>query len=816
MDNLIRDFRMALRGLGKNPSFTAAAVACLALGVGVTTAMFSIVNGVLLRPLPYQEPDRIAVLNTRFVARGQERVSFSGHEYLDMKRLIDHAEGLRSFTAIGSYTPQYVNLTGDGEPERLVAGRASQSLFVTLGVAPLLGRGFAVEEDVYGKNGVVLLSHKLWQRRFGGDKAVLAKTLTMNNQSFRVIGVLPPEFRLGSIEFDLYVPLAPNLGQLPPRPARGLDLMARLAPGVAVATAQQELDRLAASFAEKFPDVYPPDSGYGLTVRGAKEALVGSQQARLLGLLAASALVLFVACVNVANLLFARATSREKEVAIVTALGADRRDLFRRFLVEGLLLALLGSVLGVALAAWATKGLVAVSPLQLPRLTEVGIDGRALLFALTAALSTGVVFGLLPALKALKGPAFEILKEGGKTSDSGSLGGRLRKTLVGLELALALMVLIGAALVIRSAQKIESLSPGFRPDNVVSARIFLTPAVYPKPDQQVAFFQRLVERVGALPGVEKAGAISHLPLGALVPQAGAVRAEGRPPADGREPPAAAWFVATPGYFEAMNLPVLAGRTFSAADDAAATPVLILNQDLAKRLFGDTDAVGQRVMVDRIGGPSPWAQVIGVVGNVKQRTLDEEDQPQVYFPHAQAPWVTMAVVARTTAAPESLSSALRGVVRELDPNQPVVDLQPVADVVHGSTSDRRFAARFFGLFAAIALLLSALGVYGVMLYSVGQRTREIGVRMALGADRASVISLIVGQGMRVALLGLAAGLVGAWAASRFLESQLYGLTGVDVPTYAAVTLVLASCALLACFLPARRATRVDPVNALRSE
>lgn len=816
MENLIRDLRFALRGLGKNPGFTAAALACLALGVGVTTAMFSIVNGVLLRPLPYQDPERVVVVNNRFLARDQPRVAMSGHEYLDMKRLVDNREGLRSFADIGSYTPQYVNLTGEGEPERLVAGRASYSLFTTLGVSPSPGRGFALEEDVYGKNGVVLLSHKLWMRRFGGDPAALDKTLTLNNQSYRVIGVLPSDFRLGTIEFDLYVPLAPNLGQLPPRPARGLETMARLAPGVTLDSANQELERLAASFAEKFPDVYPKDSGYGMTALTAKEALIGNQQARLLGLLAASALVLFVACVNVANLLFARATSREKEVAILTALGADRSVLFRRFLVEGLLLALVGSALGVLLAAWATKGLVAASPLQLPRLTEVGIDGRALAFALAAALVTGVVFGLLPALKARKGPAFEILKEGGKTSDGGALGGRLRKGLVGLELALALIVLIGAALVIRSARKIEALSPGFEANNVVSARIFLTPAVYPRPELQVAFFDRLVQRVAALPGVEAAGAISHLPLGALVPQAGAVRAEGRPPADGREPPAASWFVATPGYLEAMKLPILAGRAFTAADHGAATPVAIVNQDLARRLFGSAEAVGQRVMVDRIGGPSPWLQVVGVVGNVKQRTLEEEDQPQIYFPHSQFSWVTMAIVARTKSAPENLSTALRGVVRELDPNQPVVDLQPVDDVVHGSTSDRRFAAQFFGLFAGIALLLSALGVYGVMLYSVGQRTREIGVRMALGADRGSVVSLIVRQGMTVAALGLAAGVVGAWAASRFLESQLYGLSGVDLPTYLVVTVVLALCALGACFLPARRATRVDPVDALRAD
>jgi putative ABC transport system permease protein len=816
VENLIRDLRMALRGLGKNPSFTAAAVACLALGVGVTTAMFSIVNGVLLRPLPYQNPDQVAVLHNRFVARDQDRVPFSGHEYLDMKRLIETREGLRGFTAIGAYTPQYLNLTGEGEPERLVGGRASRSLFTTLGVSPVLGRGFAEEEDVYGKNGVALLSHKLWQRRFGGDRAVLDKTLTLNNQSFRVIGVLPADFRLGPIEFDLYVPLAPNLGQLPPRPARGLELMARLDPGVTPELAQQDLDRVARSFASQFPDVYPKDSGYGMTVKNAKDALVGGQRARLLGLLAASALVLFVACVNVANLLFARATSREKEVAIATALGADRGDLFRRFLVEGLLLAGAGAALGVLLAAWATQGLVAVSPLQLPRLTEVGIDGRALAFALGAAISTGVVFGLLPAWKARQGSAFEILKEGGKTSDGGALGGRLRKTLVGLELALALVVLIGAALVIRSSRKIESLSPGFQSDRVVSARIFLSPAVYPRPDLQVGFFDRLIERVGALPGVERAGAVSHLPLGALVPQTGGVRAEGRAPADGAEPPDAQWFVATPGYFETLNLPIVAGRGFATADHASATPVAVLNADLAKRLFGDTSALGQRVMIDRVGGPSAWLQVVGVVGNVKQRALDEPDQPQIYFAHAQYPWVAMAVVARTAAAPESLSSALRGVVRELDPNQPVVDLQPVAALVHGSTSDRRFAAQFFGLFGGIALLLSALGVYGVMLYSVGQRTREIGVRMALGADRGSVVSLIVGQGMRVAFAGLVAGLAGAWGASRFLESQLYGLDGVDLPTYLGVTVLLALFALLACFLPARRATRVDPVDALRSE
>ncbi len=810
MESLIRELRLAARSLVRSRSFSVVALLCLALGIGLDSAMFSIVDAVLLRPLPYREPQRVVLVYNRFLAKDMEKAPLSGHEFFDVR------DGNQAFAEVAAVIPRFLNLVGDGEPERLVGARVSASLFPLLGVRPELGRSFTPEEDVFGKGDVVMLSHELWQRRFGGDPGVIGRKLIFDGQPYTVIGILPEDFRFGTIDFDAWIPIATDLGHLPPRNARGLTVAARLAPGVSLAQAQEDLDRVSGRLRELYPQDYPEASGWGLRVVRARDDLVGDTRPALLAMLGAVTLVLLIACANVANLLLARAAARDKEVAIRGALGARPWRLARQFLTEGLVLSLAGAALGLLLAAWIPKIVTAIDPARIPRLGEAHLNLAVVAFGLAIAVFTSLAFGLVPLVRSVSGSMAGTLKEGGKTSAAGSAGRRLRSGLVVAEVAVALVVLIGAALLIESYRGLRRVDPGFRAQGALTFWVFLPPARYPDEAGRTQLVDRMLERLGALPGVTAASAISNLPMGPL-DTSGEVRVDGREARPEEGNPITGWRMATPGYFETMGIPILQGRGFQASDDGSAAGVVVLDRDLAARLFGDGEnPIGRRLALLRFDGSEDWRTVVGVVGHVRHKGLADEGSDQLYVPYAQYPYAAVAFVLRAGTGAEALSPAVRSVVRELQPDLPVLDLQPMQAYVDASISDQKLNALLLGIFAGAALLLAIAGVYGVLAYSVAQRTQEFGVRLAMGARRADVVRLVVRQALALAGLGLLVGLLAAAALVRVIESLLFGISGTDVMTYLVSALVLCGLAMLAGYLPALRATRIDPVVALRYE
>jgi predicted permease len=809
MESMVRDLQLAIRGLARTPAFSAVAVLCLALAIGVNSAMFSIVHAVLLDPLPYREPDRVVLVYNRFLGQEQERVPASGYEFVDLR---DRTE---SFERVAAVIPQFLNLTGDGDAERLVGARASADLFPLLGVQAAEGRTFTAEEDVYGQNQVVLLGHELWGRRFGADPAVVGRSLTLNDIPHQVVGVLPEGFSFGPFDYDVWIPAAINFGQLPPRNARGLTVVGRLAEGVSLAGAQADLEALGRSLREEHPDIYPAGDTWGLEAVPVLEDLVGDTRPKLFALTGAVALVLFIACANVANLLLARATAREKEVGIRSSLGAGRGRLARQFLTEGLVLSLAGALPGLLLAWWIPKALVAVQPARVPRLDEVALEPSVVLFTLSVAVATGVAFGMVPLVRARSVQISRVLSEGGKTSAAGSRGAVARSALVVAEIAMALVVLVGAALLGQSVRSLERVDPGFRTDGVLTFRFSFSPQEYPDDAGKVQLVRRLSERLAALPGVERLAAVSHIPL-SPVETAGDLRLEGQAPDPERGNPRTSWRMATPGYFETLDIPLLAGRVFQETDTAEAPGVVVLEGRLARRLYPEQDPLGHRLALLRFDGTEDWRTVIGVVADVRQQSLTSETGDQLYVPYDQFPFGLVNFVLRAGVAPEALTPEVRRAVAEIDPDLPVLDLQPLREYVETALSEHRFHALLFGIFAAVALVLAVAGVYGVMAYSVAQRTREIGLRVALGADRPDILRLVVRQGLRLAGLGVVVGLAGALGLVRWIESLLFGVRGTDVATYLVAGLVVCALAWLASYLPARRAVRVEPAAALRQE
>jgi putative ABC transport system permease protein len=809
MEAITRELQLAVRGLARTPAFSAVAILCLALAIGVNSAMFSIVHAVLLDPLPYREPDRVVLVYNRFLGQEQERVPASGYELIDVR---DRTE---SFERVAAVIPQFLNLTGAGDAERLVGARASADLFPLLGVDAAEGRTFTADEDVYGRNQVVLLGHELWRRRFGADPEVVGRSLTLNDIPHQVVGVLPEGFSFGPFDYDVWVPVAINFAQLPPRNARGLTVVGRLAEGVSLAGARADLGALARSLREEHPDVYPAGGTWDLEAVPVMEDLVGDTRPALFALTGAVALVLFIACANVANLLLARATAREKEVGIRSSLGAGRARLARQFLTEGLVLSLAGALPGLLLAWWIPKALVAVQPARVPRLDEVALDPSVLLFTLAIAVATGVAFGLVPLVRSRSVQLSRVLSEGGKTSAAGSRGAVARSALVVAEIAMALVVLVGAALLAQSVRSLGRMDPGFRTEGVLTFRLFLSPQEYPDDAGKVQLVRRLSERLAALPGVERLAAVSHIPLSA-VETSGDLRLEGQAPDPERGNPRTGWRMATPEYFETLEVPLLAGRAFRDSDTAEAPGVVVLERRLARRLFPGQDPLGRRLALLRFDGSEDWRTVVGVVGDVRQQSLTTETGDQLYVPWAQYPFGLVNFVLRAGVRPEALTPEVRRAVAEIDRDLPVLDLQPLREYVETALSEHRFHALLFGIFAAVALVLALAGVYGVMAYSVAQRTREIGLRVALGADRTDILRLVVRQGLRLAGLGVVVGLAGALALVRWIESLLFGVRGTDVATYLVAGLVVCALAWLASYLPARRATRVEPAAALRQE
>jgi putative ABC transport system permease protein len=811
MENLLRDLRFASRNLSKNPGFTAAALLCLALGIGASSAIFSVVYAVLLQPLPFADPDRVVMIWDHFLLQDTPKSPVSASEFLDVRNQND------VFTDVGAMAPQLVGLSGKDEPQQLVAGRASASLFQVLGVKAASGRLFTAEEDRPGNNKVTLLSHDLWKDRFGSDPGVVGTKVTLDGDPYVVVGVLPDGFQFGNFHSDLWFPQGLDTAKLPPRHIRLMSLVGRLKPGVSLEKAQAELDLLAKRFERSYPESYPTGSGWGMHLVPVREDVVGNVRRMLLVLFGAVGLVLVIACANVANLLLARATSRQKEVAIRTALGASRSGLIRQFLTEGLLLAFLGALLGLLLAFWIIHALVAVNPGNIPRLAEVRMNGDVLLFTLGIVMVTGAVFGLVPALQTSGKNLREPLQEGGKTSASGAAGARTRSALIVLEIAVAMIVLIAAGLSIRSFRHLLEVDPGFRSEGVFTLQLSLPRPRYPQDSQATTFQHRLLDRLEALPGVASASLTSQLPLVGVNDLSGDIVVEGRPTDPEHPNPVTAWRMVTPDYFNTMGIAVLQGRAFTSGDAETAPGVVVVDEVLAKRLWPGESPLGRRLHLNaRTPELSQWRTVIGVVRQVRQHDLGETEGDQLYVPLFQHPLRLVFVALRTKVAPEKLMPPIRESIWAIDRALPIIEPQSMDDRLRSSLSRPRFNMSLFSAFALTALLLTIVGVYGVMAYSVAQRTRDLGIRMALGAAKRDVVRLVVLQGLTLTGAGLVAGLAASWALSRVMLSLLYGVEATDLGTFAGVSLLLGGLAFVASYIPARRAAKVDPVVSLRYE
>ena len=810
METLWQDIRFGVRMLVKNPVFTTIAVLTLALGIGANTAIFSVVNGVLLRPLPYEDPDRLVVIWNEY-AKMNLQASNSVPDYFDRR------EQSKTLEDIAALTIRNTNLTGSGEPVRILSSPVTASFFPVMGVQPAQGRAFRPEEDQPGHNRVAVLSHGCWQRRFGGDPDIVGQTIQLDREAHTVVGVMPENFNLVFVDVEVWTPIAftPEQKADDQRGREYLIAVARVKPGIPLGQVEAEMDTIAARVIELFPDRagFLRDAGWGAEVVPLQEQLRGDLRPALLVLLGAVGLVLLIACANVANLLLARASAREKEIAIRAALGAGRGRIIRQLLTESILLGLLGGGVGLLLAHWGIQALVrtllAVAPLNVPLLSEIGIETGVLLFTLALSLGTGVIFGIAPALSAARTDLHNTLKEGGRSSGTAGRH-RLRSVLVVAEVALTLVLLVGAGLLLRSVHQLLQVSPGFQTDNRLTFQINLPSATYDRP-QEVAFFWELLPRVRALPGVRAAGATNQLPLGAGR-NTRSFTVEGYQAPEGESMPLSENRVISPGYIKAMGIPLLKGREFDQRDTETSRPVVLVDQKTVRRFWPDQDPLGRRIQF----GDDVWREVVGVVGSVKNGGLEAEGREQIYAPYTQFPRSTMYLVLHTESAPLSLLGAARAEVRALDRTVPVSEVKTLEQQLDGSVAIRRLSMTLLLVFALLALVLAAVGIYGVMSYSVSRRTHEIGIRMALGAQPADVLKLVVRQGMVLTLIGVGVGLAASFGLTRFLESLLFGVTPTDPVTFAGVSALLAAVALLACYIPARRATQVDPMVALRYE
>ncbi|MCI0404008.1 MAG: ABC transporter permease [Acidobacteria bacterium] len=812
METLWQDVRYGARQLARSPGFTVVAVLTLALGIGANTAIFSVVQSLLLKPLPFNDPDRVVVVWEHNRPRARLTNTISPANFLDWR------DQNTVFEQMAAFVDLRANLTGVDDPEELPVQLVSVNLFPMLGVHATHGRVFLAEEGVQGQNRVVLLGDSLWHRRFGADPSILGKSITLNNQSYTVVGVLPAGFQLflrqGSlttIPAEAWVPYA-FTDQHRIRRGRFMMSLARLKPGVSLAQAQAEMHATAARLEAQYPDF---NTGWGVNVVPLQEQLVGDLRLSLLVLMAAVGFVLLIACANVANLLLSRAVARQHEVAIRTALGARRWRILQQLLTESALLGAVSGIVGLLLAFWGVDVVKAISPRELETLMRtVAIDGWVLGFTAVVSLGTAVLFGTVPAFATLRGRIGESLKEGVRGGGSVARSGQARRLLVASELALALVLLISAGLLIKSFGRLQSVPTGFNAENLLTLRIQLSSARYEDRAQRTAFFRDLVDRIETLPGVKSAGAIAFLPLDGLGSATGC-SVVGRPEPPPGEEPVCDVRVVHPGYFHTMGIPLLRGRNFNSSEEAQSANVVIINEALARQMFPGEDPIGKKLVIVMSDEP-PQDEIIGVVGDVKHSGPDTEARPMTYWPHPRFPYPFMNVVVRTQGEPLSVVGAVRHEVQALDPAQPIADVRTMEQLVANSVARPRFNMLLLGVFAAVALVLATVGIYGVMAYSVAQRTHEIGIRLALGAQRGDVVKLIVGSGLGLAVGGVVLGLAGAFALTRLLASLLFAVTPTDPGTFAGVAVLLMAVALLACWIPARRAMRVDPMVALRYE
>jgi putative ABC transport system permease protein len=801
--DLWQDTRYGARMLRKSPGLTSVAVLSLALGIGAISTIFSFVNGIMLRPLPYPEPERLVLVDETAFKRGSPSMNVSFPNFVDWR------EQNHSFEDIGCYQADGFIIGGGAEPELVKAAFVTQGLFEVLGVGPILGRTFTADEDQPDHDQVVILSYGLWQRRFGGDPNIVGQTLLLNNRSRTVIGVMPKGFQFPEVA-EAWGPLALNT-KIWTRTDHGLLAIARLRPAVTLDQAQAEMISIAANIEQQNPIT---NEGLSVSLTSLRAGLVGDYKKALLILLGVVAFVLLIACVNVANLLLARATARQKEIAIRAALGANRRRIFRQLLTESLLLGLISGALGLVLALWGMDLLLKAIPIDIPFWMKFDLDGRVLGFTAACSLLTGFVFGTVPALEASNPDLNETLKEGGR-SGAGSGRHRLRSLLVVAEIALSLVLLVGAGLMMRSFISLQNVNAGINPEGVLTMYLALPGAKYRAPEKRIAFFSQLLERLRAIPGVHSAGTNSGLPL-AGNNWGRSLTVEGFPVLPVGEAPSINHCLISPDYFSAMGITILKGRDFDDRDSRDSTKVTIIDERLAREYWPDEDPIGKRI---RFGPPEdnePWHTIVGVVREVKHQRLDATTRESVYLPFRQRPMGGSSLAILTSGRPEALISAVRAQVRELDPDIPLTRVMPMTEVVARSVWQPRLYTALFGVFAAVALILATVGIYGVMSYAVTQRTREIGLRMALGAQKQDVLKLVVGHGVVITAIGVGVGLVAAVALTRLMSSLLFAVSTTDPITFAAVSMLLAGVALAACFVPARRAAKVDPMVALRYE
>jgi putative ABC transport system permease protein len=801
MDSIIKDIRYGVRGLLKRPGFTVIALVALALGIGANTAIFSLVNAVVLRPLPYPDPDRLVWVFGN-IRSGGNRASVSPPDFLDYR---SQNKTFEQFAASGT-SPLAVNLTGSGDPERVMASSVTGNYFDTFGITPAMGRGFTLENEKTGQDQVTVLSHAFWQKRFAGDPNIVGKTITLDSKSYQIVGVMPAGVSFPQTA-ELWVPINFADPDMKMRKAHFLRPIGRLKSGVTLTQAQADTDVVAAHLEQQYPD---SNSGWSLRLLSLREQLVGGTRTTLFVLFGAVGFVLLIACANVANLLLVRAAARQKEIALRTALGASRLRIIRQMLTESLLLSILGGGLGALLAVWGVQLLVTLSANSLPPTANVAIDTNVLAFTFAISIVTGLLFGLAPAFRTANVNLIDSLKDGARGSE-GTLRNRTRSLLVVFESAVAVILLIGAGLLVRSLIALQRVDPGFDANNVLTLRMDLPNKKYEGEGKKSNFYEQLEARVSSIPGVQSVGLITELPMSGQLNDL-PFTVEGRPPVTVDQAFDADFRLVNQHYFSALHIPLLRGRNFTQQEVREGKLVTVVSQQLVDTVFPNEDPMGKR-LISAMGGQA--FEIIGVVGDIRHRSLQSQPFPAMYFPVLDAS-NRMNLVIRTQNDPLSIVGAVRQQVKALDPDQPVSAVKRMSDWVDSSVSSQRYSTTLLATFAALAMVLAATGIYGVMSYTVAQRTHEIGVRMALGARRRDVLKLVVRHGMLLTLVGVILGLAGALGLTRVMATLLFGVTAKDPLTFVAVAGLLSAVAFIACLVPALRATRVNPLVALRYE